>query len=171
MPTDQLYSLYIGWDVDRKLFHQMLPSALLLKFEGTIRPISLIFKTFSSPNFALWVMVPCGPVHKKKKNVLWPNSKAGRGTHGVCQSVCETSKWELWELSFLIVLQMWVSAPAEGDKTQTPQETNFSIKLAPSSVSGKFCLTFYDWRQTSFRQFRQRSFYRGEPCKSAIWSA
>ena len=146
----------------------MLPSALLLKFEGTIRPISLIFKTFSSPNFA-WS--PADLCIKIKKNVLWPNSKAGRGTHGVCQSVCETGKWELWELSFLIVLQMWVSAPAEGDKTQTPQETNFSIKLAPSSVSGKFCLTFYDWRQTSFRQFRQRSFYRGEPCKSAIWSA
>lgn len=149
MPTHQLYSLYIRWDVDRKLFHQMLPSTLL-KFEGTIRLISLIFKTFSSPNFASWVMVPCGPV-------LWPNSKAGRGTHGVCQSVCETGKWELWELSFLIALQTWVSAPAEGDKTQTPQETNFSIKLAPSSAPEKFRLTFYDWRQTSFRQFRQRS--------------
>ena len=87
MPTDQLYSLYIGWDVDRKLFHQMLPSALLLKFEGTIRPISLIFKTFSSPNFALWVMVPCGPVHKNKKKCVVAKLES-RKRNSWCVSVC-----------------------------------------------------------------------------------
>lgn len=34
------------------------------------------------------------------------------------------------------VISRWASdmsqCPAEGDKTQTPQETNFSIKLSPS---------------------------------------
>lgn len=65
------------------------------------------------------------------------NSKAGRGTHVVF----------LWSRQIRAVISHCTSdmsqCPSEGDKTQTPQETNFSIKLSPSRVLGRnwLCVT------------------------------
>lgn len=143
-----------------KLFRQMLPSALL-KFKGAMSLIALVFKTFSSSSFALWLVVP---LQTCAQPYVVVNPKAGRGTYVVCQTVCETGKWELWELSFFIAPQTWVSAhlrETEGRQHRKP--------VSPSNYHHSHCweeLVFvrhcsvHDWWQTSSKQFRRTSFRR-----------
>lgn len=149
MPLDQLYSVHEGgqWPY--------LNSKVSSLFKILKATRLIIFKTSSSLTFALQAVGSCRPVHK---HTLWP-TQAGRGTCVVCQSVCETGKWKLWELSFLIALLTWVSAPL--------RETTRRLNRKPISQSNyhhlqwwrRICFVrhsqIYDWWETCSRQFKQ----------------
>lgn len=115
-----------------------------------------ISKTFSSLKFALQAMVCCRPVHKY---TLWP-TQAGRRSHVVRQSVCERGKWEL---SSLIALQTWVSAPLREAKCrlhrkQISQSNYHHLQWWRRIVCHG---QIYVWWQTCSSQLRQAWFSSG----------
>lgn len=119
-------------------------------------------------------MVPCRPVHK---HTLWP-TQAGRGTHVVCQSVCETGKWKLWELSFLIALLTWVSAPLRETKPRLHRkpisQSNYHHLQWWRRISFVRHSQIYDRWQTRCKLFVETGLVplrNGYPCKWDIWSA